>query len=254
MRPLNITTLNMHKGMSPLNRRVQLPRIAHCLSNLEPDVVFLQEVQGKNMLRSLRFADWPQEGQHHYLARKLAHKVAYGLNASYNHGHHGNAILSRYPLSTRCNVDMSVNRLEQRGLLHCDLQLSGWPVRVAALCVHLNLLAHDRRKQIVKLRHYIDHAIPDDTALIVAGDFNDWRGEISAILAGELGMTEVFESLYGRHARSYPARLPVLPLDRIYVRGLSAVSAQVHQGLPWASLSDHLPLSALLVPESTSRS
>ncbi|AXK40591.1 endonuclease/exonuclease/phosphatase family protein [Crenobacter cavernae] len=247
MRSLTITTFNMHKGMSPLNRRVQLPNIAHGLAKLSPDLLFLQEVQGKNALRSLRFSDWPSEAQHHYLARRLSHKAAYGLNAAYNHGHHGNAILSRYPLSTRCNVDISVNRLEQRGLLHCDLQLTGWPVKVAALCVHLNLLAHDRRKQLAKLRSYIDHAIPTDTALIMAGDFNDWRGEASSILAGELGLNEVFESLYGRHARSFPARMPMLPLDRIYVRGLSPVAAEVHQGLPWAALSDHLPLTAKLV-------
>ncbi|MCW3481878.1 endonuclease/exonuclease/phosphatase family protein [Neisseriaceae bacterium JH1-16] len=248
MRPLSITTLNMHKGMSPLNRRLQLSSIASGLANLSSDVLFLQEVQGRHALRELKVGNWPAEAQHHYLARLLSYKAAYGLNASYDHGHHGNAILSRYPLRNHGNLDISVNRLEQRGLLHCDLQLSGWPIRVAALCVHLNLLAHDRRKQLAHLRRYIDNAVPADSALIIAGDFNDWRGEATTILAGELGLTEVFETVYGRHAKSYPARLPMLSLDRIYLRGLRPVSAEVHHGQPWSTLSDHLPLSARLLP------
>jgi endonuclease/exonuclease/phosphatase family metal-dependent hydrolase len=33
-----------------------------------PDLLFLQEVQGKNLLRSLRHEGWPVQAQHHYLA------------------------------------------------------------------------------------------------------------------------------------------------------------------------------------------
>ena len=39
--------------------------------------------------------------------------------------------------------------------------------------------------------------------------------------------------------RSYPAKLPLLRLDRIYVRGLSVASAAVHSGSPWSKISDH---------------
>lgn len=41
----------------------------------------------------------------------------------------------------------------------------------------------------------------------------------------------------------------MLTLDRIYTRGLRVTQAQVHHGAPWAQLSDHLPLSATLLPE-----
>jgi endonuclease/exonuclease/phosphatase family metal-dependent hydrolase len=41
--------------------------------------------------------------------------------------------------------------------------------------------------------------------------------------------------------------LPLLQLDRIYVRGLNAVlQSKVHRGPPWSLLSDHLALSAEL--------
>jgi endonuclease/exonuclease/phosphatase family metal-dependent hydrolase len=88
--------------------------------------------------------------------------------------------------------------------------------------------------------------VPEKAALVVAGDFNDWRGHASAVLARELGLGEVFELALGRAARSFPARLPILTLDRIYVRGLGVGEARRHAGGPWARLSDHAALAARL--------
>lgn len=247
--PLKIATYNIHKGMSPLNRHVRVDDIALALEALAPDLLFLQEVQGRNRRRALRHEAWPAVPQHTYLARKLEHKVAYGLNAAYDYGHHGNALLSRYPIQEWCNRDISVNRFESRGVLHGVLMPQGWPKPVVALCAHLNLLAHDRRKQYAALVRYIRDNIPPDLPLILAGDFNDWRGEASLHLLREAGLHEVFHGLFGQHALSFPARLPILPLDRIYVRGLKVVDAKVLRGLPWSRLSDHLPLTAVLQPK-----
>jgi len=40
--------------------------------------------------------------------------------------------------------------------------------------------------------------------------------------------------------------LPLLQLDRIYVRGFAVESAQVLHGPLWARLSDHAPIVAAL--------
>ena len=80
--------------------------------------------------------------------------------------------------------------------------------------------------------------------MIVAGDFNDWRQRATAILERGLGMTEVSTSRGGRAARTFPSFLPLLRLDRIYIRGFEVVAAQVHRGAPWSLLSDHLALGA----------
>ena len=97
MDPLHVVTFNMHKGLSPMNRHVRLEEIARALAVQEPDLVFLQEVQGKNQLRALQHAEWSPLPQHHFLARHLDFRGVYGMNASYGHGHHGNAILTRSP-------------------------------------------------------------------------------------------------------------------------------------------------------------
>lgn len=248
MQALRVVTFNMHKGMSPLNRHVRLEDIAQALLANSADLVFLQEVQGRNLRRAIRHSEWSPLPQHHFLAHKLDCKVVYGLNSAYDHGHHGNALLTRFPVKSWCNLDISVNPYESRGVLHCLLQPPGWDRPLAALCAHLNLLGYDRRKQYHTLAEYIRRNIPEDVPLILAGDFNDWRGQASRCLAEEAGLLEVHYRLFGAHARSFPARMPILPLDRIYVRGLKPVHAAVLDQMPWPRLSDHLPLEAVLLP------
>jgi endonuclease/exonuclease/phosphatase family metal-dependent hydrolase len=248
MRALTVASYNIHKGMSPLNRHQRLEEIASALETVMPDLAFLQEVQGRNRRRVQRPGDGSNQPQHRYLARRLELMSVYGLNAAYEYGHHGNALLSRYPIHSWCNVDISVNRFESRGILHCVLHPAGWRTPVVALCAHFNLLGHDRRKQYQALTAYLDHASDIGIPLILAGDFNDWRAQATERLARDLDLSEVFLSLHGEHALSFPARMPFLPLDRIYVRGLRPLRAEVLHGAPWARLSDHLPLVASLVP------
>lgn len=57
------------------------------------------------------------------------------------------------------------------------------------------------------------------------------------------GLTEVFVGAHGKPARTFPARLPLLALDRIYVRNLTAHNPRVLTARPWSHLSDHVPLS-----------
>ncbi|OWY40274.1 hypothetical protein CEK28_06015 [Xenophilus sp. AP218F] len=248
MKSITVATYNIHKGMSPLNRHLRVGDMADALEGLAPDMLFLQEVQGKNLERAVAHLAWPATPQHHFLARRLTHRAVYGLNAAYRHGHHGNAVLSRFAIREWCNRDISVNRFERRGVLQCVLQPEGWREPLVALCGHFNLLARDRRRQYQGLVSYVREAIPAGLPLILAGDFNDWRGEASAYFRDELGLQEVFLQCHGSHAQSFPARLPVLALDRIYVRGLQAEEARVLRGQPWSALSDHLPLTATLRP------
>jgi len=114
------------------------------------------------------------------------------------------------------------------------------------VCVHFELYEHGRRQQLHALIERIVELVPDGAPLIVAGDFNDWRNRAGHRLAGELGLAEVFRDHRGRPARSFPSRLPVFRLDRIYVRGFSVYHAHVHHGHPWSRISDHAMLTARL--------
>lgn len=243
---LNIATYNIHKGFSQFNQRMVMHELRERLRSIKPDVVFLQEVLGTHQLHAERYHDWPEQSQYEFLADSIWHDFAYGKNAVYPEGHHGNAVLSRFPITRWENVDVSAHRFEQRGLLHSEIDIPGWERKLHCVCVHLGLFAQGRRKQLQLLSEHIKRLVPAEDPLIIAGDFNDWRIEACRFLAHELHLKEAFEQVHGMPARSYPATMPVLRLDRIYVRGLRVKSAQVHFGRPWSRISDHAPLSAIV--------
>ncbi|WP_230969599.1 endonuclease/exonuclease/phosphatase family protein [Nitrogeniibacter aestuarii] len=240
---LRICTYNIHKGFSQFNRRMMVHELRERLRQLGTDIVFLQEVQGLHMGHARRHADWPSEPQHQFLARDIWPSAAYGGNAIYDHGHHGNAILSRYPIISTHNQDVSDHRFERRGLLHCEIRIAENRPPVHAVCVHLGLFAGSRRRQMEALARRMIELAPPDAPMIVAGDFNDWRNHAPRDLLSKLDLVEVF-SPEGRPPRSYPSSFPMFRLDRIYVRGLTVEQCAVHCGPPWSRISDHAALTA----------
>lgn len=245
---LHVTTYNIHKGFSQFNRHMMVHELRDRLRELGPDLVFLQEVQGLHLGHAERHEHWPEEPQHEFLAADVWQASAYGRNMVYDHGHHGNAILSRFPILSAHNQDVTHLQFERRGLLHCAVQVPGWERPLHCVCVHLSLLSRSRRLQIGALAERLEALVPRDAPLMIAGDFNDWRNRADTLLADRLGLTEVFGGATGRPVRSYPARLPLLRLDRIYVRGFAVAKTEVHYGAPWSRISDHAALSAYLLP------
>jgi endonuclease/exonuclease/phosphatase family metal-dependent hydrolase len=244
-RSVTVVTYNIHKGLSQFNRRLVLHEIRDRLGTLNADVAFLQEVQGRHERNARRHVTWPEIAQHEFLCHEGAHSV-YGMNAVYQDGHHGNAVVSRHPIPQWENIDISHHPIESRGLLHCEVEVEGWKERLHCINVHLGLWGRSRRFQLEWLCERIRGAVPRHGPLVVAGDFNDWQKRASDFLACELGLVEVFEHAEGRLARSYPAKMPILSLDRIYVRDLGIDAAERLVGPSWSRLSDHVALSARL--------
>jgi endonuclease/exonuclease/phosphatase family metal-dependent hydrolase len=244
---LHIATYNIHKGFSFFKRRVVIHELRTHLRALNCDLVFLQEVQGGHTEHGNRFTNWPAQPQCEFLADTIWSDFAYGKNAIYDTGHHGNAILSRFPITRWDNKDISEHRYESRGLLHCEIGIPEWEQTLHCICVHLGLTAHHRSRQLRALLAHIEELVPGDLPLVVAGDFNDWGHHADHELARPLGLKEVFEHTYGRPARSFPALLPMFKLDRIYVRGFAVKQARVHHGHPWTRCSDHAVLTSTIV-------
>ena len=241
---LRVLTVNTHKGFAFLGRRFVLSQLREAVRAVGADLVFLQEVQGSHAGNSASVAGWPEAPHYEYLADELWPEFAYGRNAIYPHGHHGNAVLSKFPIVEYENRDVSIDGHESRGLLHCTLRLPDPSPDLHAICVHLGLKESHRRQQLALLAEIIRDHVPAAAPLIVAGDFNDWAARANRILAESAGLREVFVHSNGRSARTFPAGFPLLQLDRIYVR-----NARVHAPLPlprrpWSRLSDHAPLAA----------
>ncbi|HMN81071.1 MAG TPA: endonuclease/exonuclease/phosphatase family protein [Burkholderiaceae bacterium] len=250
MRPdlsFRVLTVNTHKGFSFFNRRFVLHELREAVRNVGADVVFLQEVQGEHSGHSTRLATWPEAPHYEFMADELWPEYAYGRNAVYPLGHHGNAVLSRYPIIASSNHDVTVHGGESRGMLHCQLRIPDTGTVVHAICVHLGLQEHHRRNQMELLCGIVRNHVPPDAPLLVAGDFNDWRRRAHQVLESCAGLREVFVAARGRAARTFPSQLPLLELDRIYVRNAKVHSPIVLPRHPWSRLSDHAPLAAEIV-------
>lgn len=241
---LRVLTVNTHKGFNFFNRRLILDELREAVRAVAADVVFLQEVLGAHETVSIRHHNGvPMAPQYEFLADSMWTEYAYGRNAVYPEGHHGNALLSRYPIIQFDNHDVSVDGPEKRGLLHCRLDIPDQGIHIHAICVHLGLREQHRRHQLVLLCELVK-SLPDDEAIIVAGDFNDWRMTARQVLDQCGDLKEVFVEKFGMPAKTFPARLPLLRLDRIYVRGVQMHEPIILPNRPWSHLSDHAPLAA----------
>jgi len=156
---LTVLTVNMHKGFTLFNRRFILPQLREAVRSTGADLVFLQEVHGSHRLHQQRYPNWPSAPQYEYLADSMWPQFAYGRNAVYPHGDHGNALLSKFPILAYGNRDVSIQGNEQRGLLHCTLDVPGH-AQVFAICVHLGLREAQRQKQIGRCSTTLSHCPP----------------------------------------------------------------------------------------------
>ncbi len=242
VRNVSLITYNIHKGFGVGAVRFLLPKMRDAITNLNPDFVFLQEVQGEHLKREKRINAWPVAPQFEYIAENIWPHYVYAKNAVYQSGHHGNAILSKYAFERFENINLTNIRRASRGILHAQLRLD--KITIHLLCVHLGLFKTERMIQCNALMQRIKDVVPPDEPLLMAGDFNDWRTILSRPLAENLNIEEAFVSVEGQHARSFPAIRPALCVDRVYFRGMKVHAVACLHGKPWSMLSDHLPLYA----------
>ncbi|MBX7231912.1 MAG: endonuclease/exonuclease/phosphatase family protein [Bdellovibrionales bacterium] len=234
-------TFNIRKGLGASGLNVNLKQIREALRHVTADIVFLQEVMGHSQ-KSIH-AKAGLGGDHlEFLADSVWTHSAYGKNAIYTNGHHGNAILSKFPFDSWTNIDISNSRFEKRGLLHGVIQYHKKNIHI--ICLHLDLFERGRKVQLTRLIDLIQSMISKNEPLLVAGDFNDWRELATRQLREQLNLSEVGLETNGKHLKTFPAWLPLLPLDRIYFRGLKLNKAQVFNEKKWQNISDHQALIA----------
>ncbi|MBC7917103.1 MAG: endonuclease/exonuclease/phosphatase family protein [Rhodoferax sp.] len=238
MSHLRIATYNIHKGVQGVGprRRLEIHNLGLAVEQMDADIVCLQEVRKSHRREAAHFAHWPSLAQADYLAPE-GYEAVYRTNAVTRHGEHGNAMLSRWPVVRHQHEDMSDHRFEQRGLLHSEVLVDERSVHVVV--VHLGLLRASRVRQMAQLQAFITREIPQDAALVVAGDFNEGARLVAASLA-----STGLKNCCATNVATFPSRVPLLQLDHILVRGLHPKDVLVPRGRAWAQMSDHLPLIA----------
>jgi endonuclease/exonuclease/phosphatase family metal-dependent hydrolase len=232
---MRIVTYNIHRSRG-LDGRVRPDRIAAVLEEIAPDVIALQEVLSIE-------GEEPAKNQAEYIAGRLGFHFALGENRRMRGGAYGNVVLSRFPLRTVRNYDISVSGCERRGCLHTDIRLPDGEL-LHVFNVHLGLALLERRRQA---RQLVDEVLGDPVLRgprVMLGDFNEWtRGLTTRLLGRHLKSVNLRRHL--RWARTYPGIMPLLSLDHIYFDpSLDLEKLTLHRSRTALMASDHLPLVA----------
>ena len=221
---LRLATWNIH-GAIGADRRHDVPRIIAVLREIGADVVALQEVAPLGLEDALLSRARDELGMHVLTGRTLTRR-----NADY-----GNALLSRCRVGRSASLDLTVGNHEPRNAIDARLACGAHEVRVIA--THLGLRPAERREQVQRILAAVDHAPLGPT--IVMGDLNEWY------LWGR-----PLRWLHDRFAVShtpatFPARRPMLKLDRIWAHPTSALhDVRAHRSVLARVASDDLPLVA----------
>jgi endonuclease/exonuclease/phosphatase family metal-dependent hydrolase len=228
-RDLGVASYNIHKGVGA-DRRRDLMRTAAVISEIGADIVALQEADTRfGNRRGLLDLDHLRADQ------GLVPVPVEGSGTA--HGWHGNLILVRDALIVQTVHKLVLPGLEPRGALMADLVVQGRPLRVIA--AHLGLLPTSRAAQTQALLDRLDAL--DRRPTLLMGDLNEWRHSGPSLARFGRFFTQA------PPVRSFPARYPVLPLDRM----MAGAEAELHDlsahDTPLARrASDHLPIKARL--------
>jgi endonuclease/exonuclease/phosphatase family metal-dependent hydrolase len=242
---LRVLTYNIHKCIGGIDRRYRPERVAEVIGHYDPDILLLQEVDNAAKRSS-------RHSQVDLLAELLefVHHCWYPNVKVRGGGHHGNAILSRFPLVEPSNIDITTPPKKKRGVVHTRHRLhferaGGKHSRTLHLFnMHLGLSQIERKIQLARwLESHPFHGMHHDTPIIVGGDLNDVYGNLGTKLLEPAGFRSI-----AKLPATFPSYAPVRALDGLYVRGNVRMVKLERSRLKVArQASDHLPLIADLI-------
>lgn len=220
---VRLATWNIHSCVGP-DARFDPHRVVAVLKTLRADVIALQEVEAS------RFGG---EDVLAFLAAQTGMTPIAGPTLKRRDADYGNALLTALPVGSIEHVDLSVTGAEPRGLIDAVVGAGSRAIRL--LATHLGLRRSERRRQVCTLLERLDRPGAGHTALL--GDFNEWWPWSRNLrrIKRRFPTTHVFAT--------FPSRLPVLSLDRIWLRGHHGeVSAGCLRAPAARRASDHLPV------------
>ncbi len=218
---MRVATYNIRHGEG-LDGIVDLNRVGQVISDLEVDLIGLQEVD----------KGWKRSGntdQARYLAKLMG--MNYVFAPAFNKGTslYGNAILSRFPILFWESFPLN-SLLEPRVLVRIVIEVEG--KRLNFFTTHLGL---SKRERLRHIDHKVLPVITSSRRVILTGDFN--------CLPDSLEMQRLKKVLQDacppEGQFTYPSHAPSERIDFVMHSGdWDSVQAQVHS----AQTSDHYPL------------
>ena len=236
MNQIRIATYNIHKCVG-MDRKFSPERIVEVLREVDADIIALQEVLSHTDSHR-------RENQAEFIAEELKMNFSIGENRLIKGGKYGNAVLSRLPVKTAENFDISIQKREPRGCLRTEIEINHTK-SLQLFNLHLGTSYFERRKQAQRLfvegvlgnRHFTGNRI-------VVGDFNEWTKGLTTQMF-RTHFKSVDAKLHLGKKRTFPGILPILHLDHIYFdANFRLKNASLHRSRTALIASDHLPIVA----------
>ena len=234
---LRIMTYNVHRCVGR-DGKLDVARTARVIAHCRPDVVALQELDvGRARTGGV--------DQAHAIAQHLGMSFHFHPAFKVEEERYGDAILTAAPIrlirAGPLPGSHAVKGLEPRGALWVKVELGG--VAVDVITTHLGLVPHEQRAQASALAgpEWIGHPDCTDPAILL-GDFNAtphhsaYRRLAARLRDAQGGMRQ-------RGVATFPARLPMLRIDHVFVsRSVVVTAVHAPKGPLVRAASDHLPL------------
>ena len=232
---VRVLTYNVHRCIGT-DRVLDVGRVADVIAAHSPDIVALQELDvGRARTGGV--------DQAHQLAKRLGMAFHFNAALKVEEEQFGDAVLTALPerlvKAGPLPGHPRFTRLEPRGAIWVAVQAAG--VELQVINTHLGLVPREQQLQAAALvgPDWLG-AAPATAPAIVLGDFNATARTLAyRALAGRLSECRRAARLA---ALTFPARLPVLAIDHVFVRGLSVGRVATPTTAAARVASDHLPL------------
>ena len=214
---VRVGTFNIHYGYHT-DWKFYLEEMARTIEESGADIVALQEVDaGRITSYGVDDALW--------LARRLRMGVIYQPTVEHLTGI---ALLYRFPLQ-RAAGQLLTSRLEQTAIVHAQVRVGGEPLD--AYGIWLGLEPEERATQLTDALEFIAREGP----AVFGGDFNSTPDSPVYHRLVEAGFSDPFVVGGFEPSPTAPSESPQRRIDYVWVRGLSAVDAQILD----STASDH---------------
>jgi endonuclease/exonuclease/phosphatase family metal-dependent hydrolase len=225
---LALASYNVHACVGR-DRRFDPGRVAAVLEELDADVVALQELESR-----------PEQGADllEHLGARLGLTAVHGPTMIRAHRSYGNALLIRGSVVSLLRHDLSIRPREPRGAIEAEVMVRDRPLRVIG--THFGLSRRERVRQAARLVERVRVSVQPPTLLL--GDLNEWLPWAAPLRI----VRRRFDAAAA--PATYPAGLPLLALDRMWIHrgGAPRLDVRRHDSPLARRASDHLPLHGTL--------
>ncbi len=229
-RQVHAVSYNVRHGWG-MDDVVDVTRQADVLARLQPDILFLQEIdRGAERTHG--------EDQLEIFSRMLGMEGRFARFMEFQGGEYGLALVSKYPILRHQSISLPPGSIEPRTALAVQLQLPFLSLPMQCVCVHLSFEPGEDDVRKAQVQTLLDYLAQTPGPAMIGGDFNGvLESPAIQLLRGHFHLPPKSPP-----SSTYPADQPTCEIDHIAWCGLDEFASTSYAVIPESVASDHRPV------------